>query len=238
MATIFHKQTTSGIELWRGDPTCQAAHEALLTVLAKTGLFLAAGDQLTTRRQGNLGEFIALNVALQAPLQHNSIHALNAFQPLQDISHAGLDVTYLYFDPTDPAKDHLYIQEVKTTSGVTLSYADTLTEDYQKLFEEDPKFTLNTRIQGLATKVELGDKRPDLSDRLRALAATEAKLCTQVKLIPTLVHEKAGTSPVTKLLAVKTAISTLGWGPAQIQPWSIALEDLIPRLTRMARGQK
>jgi hypothetical protein len=169
---------------------------------------------------------------------YTSIEALNAFQPLQDISHAGLDITYLYFDETDSKNDSIYIQEVKTTGAVTLAYADKLTEDYQKLFEEDAGCTFNTRIQGLATKIELGNKRPDLSDRLRALAATEAKSCAQVKLIPTLVHEIRGTDPVTKLLAVKSAITTLGWTSAQIQPWSIAFEDLILRLTRMARGQK
>ena len=236
--TIFLKQTISGVELWSGDPSCQAAHESLLAALAKTGPFIAAGEQLTTRRQGNLGEFVALMVARHAPLEHTNVYAINAFQPLQDISHAGLDLTYLYFDPTDPSKDTLYIQEVKTTGDVALAYANKLTEDYQKLFEEDPKFTLNTRIQGLATKIELGDKRPDLGDRLRSLATTEAKFCTKVKLIPTLMHEKRGTDPVTKLLAVKTAISTLGWNSTQIQPWSVAFEDLISRLTRMARGQK
>jgi hypothetical protein len=211
---------------------------ALLAALAKTGPFIAADAQLGTRRQGNLGEFIAFRVGLDAPLQHTSAHALNAFQPLQDVSHAGLDVTYLYFDPLDSSKDAVYIQEVKTTSAATLGYADRLIEDYQKLFEEDPKFTLNTRIQGLAMKLEAGDKRPDLADRLIALAATEARLCTKVKLIPSLVHEKYGTDPVTKLLAVKTAISALGWNSSQVQPWSIALENLIQRLTRMARGQK
>jgi hypothetical protein len=234
---IFLRQTSSGIDLWTGDPSCQAAHDALLSVLAVAGPFIGPGEPLSTRRQGNLGEFVALHVALSAPLQHTSIHALNAFQPLQDISHAGLDVTYLYFDPSDPGKDAVYIQEVKTTGGENLSYADSLTEDYKKLFEDNAKFTLNTRIQGLAFKLDVGDKRPDLAERLRLVATTEAKLCSKVKLIPTLVHEKVGTDPVTKLVAVKTAITGLGWGASQIEPWSVAFENLIQRLTRMARGQ-
>jgi hypothetical protein len=163
---------------------------------------------------------------------------MNAFQPLQDISHAGLDVTYLYFDSSDESNDCIYVQEVKTTGDVTLGYADTLIEDYQKLFHEDPKFTLNTRIQGIATKIAWGEKRPDLAERLRSLARTDPKSSIGVKLTPTLVHERSGTDPVVKLLAIKTAISALGWTPGQIGPWSVAFEDLIARLARMARGQK
>jgi hypothetical protein len=166
------------------------------------------------------------------------VHANNAFQPLQDISHAGLDVTYLYFDPLNENNDFLYIQEVKTTADLSLGYADRLAADYRKLFEEDPQFTLNTRIQGLAAKIAWGEKQPLLADRLRNLARTEPKSCTGIKLIPTLVHERPGTDPVVKLLAVKTAISAMGWVPGQIRPWSIAFEGLIQRLTRMARGQK
>jgi hypothetical protein len=237
-ATIFLKQISGGLELWTGDPTCQAAHEALLAILAKAGPFICATEPLSARRQGNLGEFIALQVALHAPLQYTSVHAMNAFQPLQDISNAGLDVTYLYFAPSDESNDCIYIQEVKTTGGITLDYAETLVDDYQKLFDEDPKFTLNTRIQGIATKIAWGEKRADLADRLRNLARTEPKSCTGVRLIPTLVHERLGTDPVVKLLAVKTAISALGWVSGDIRPWSVAFEDVILRLTRIARGQK
>ena len=129
------------------------------------------------------------------------------------------------------------MQEVKVPGGIDLSYADNLTADYRKLFDDDPRFTLNTRIQGLAFKLEVGDKRVDLANRLRSLATTEAETSTQVKLLPTIVHEKVGADPVTKLLAIKTAISALGWSASQIRPRSIAFQDLIPRLTRMARGQ-
>ena len=95
---IFRRNESNGVELWTGHPSCQAAHDALVAALSRAGPFILPHVPLTKRIQGNLGEFIAMTVATQAPVQHTDIHALNAFQPLQDISHAGLDITYLYFE--------------------------------------------------------------------------------------------------------------------------------------------
>ena len=162
--TIFRKELEHGIDLWAGDPSCQHAHEALLAVLSKIGNFIGATEVLGHRRQGNLGEFISLQVAANGALDYSKAYAQNAFDPLQNISRAGLDITYLYFEPIEVGEDLIYIQEVKTTGGLPLSYADGLTEDYEKLFGEDPDFTLNTRVQGLAMMLEVGEHRIDLAD--------------------------------------------------------------------------
>lgn len=234
----FKKQSANGVDLWTGDPDCQHAHETLLTALAVFGNFIGPTQSLGTRRQGNLGEFISLHVATgPANLQHSKAYAINAFDPLQDVSSPGLDITYAYFDAEDEDRDRLYVQEVKTTGEVSLSYADTLVTDYEKLFGEDPNLTLGTRVQAIAMRVELGEKEPMLANRLRRLASTQPKTCTHIRLVPTLVHELKGTSPQKKLLAVASAISTLGWPMGSINPWGIALTDLVARLGRMARGQ-
>ncbi|GAA0596494.1 hypothetical protein [Paenochrobactrum glaciei] len=183
-----------------------------------------------------MGEFVAFFVARNNAFPYTHVFALNVFSPLQNISSPGLDLTYAYFDGNDPRNDLVYLQEVKTTGGIDLGYADSLIGDYRKLFDEDPALTLSTRLQGVAGKLEYADNRPDLADRLRQLSETTASRCTRVNLVPTLVHERAGTAPVPKMIAVKAAITALGWAPGQIAPWSIAMKDLIDRLTRLSRG--
>jgi len=224
------------VELWTGNPHCQAAHDALVGILAKTSPFLPPGVPLGNRRQGNIGEFMAYHLARTGVLQHHFAFAMNAFNPLQDISQPGLDVTYLYFDQTDPRLDLMYVQEVKATGQLDLAYADKLTTDYSKLFGEDGFLTLNTRIQGLSMQMELAQSRPDLAERLINLSETRAQNCLQVRLVPTLIHERIGTAPVPKLVAVKSAITAFGWDPNHIAPWSIAMEDLLARLSRIAQG--
>ena len=233
---IFQNNSTSGIDLWTGIPNCQAAHDALLAILLRVTAPLAPHVALGTRRQGNLGEFVAFFVARNKALNYTHVFALNVFSPLQDISSPGLDLTYAYFDERDPQNDLVYLQEVKTTGGLDLAYADSLTGDYRKLFGEDPALTLNTRLQGVSGKLEYADNRPDLADRIRQLCDTTASRCTRVNLVPTLVHERIGTTPAPKMMAIKTAITALGWAPSQIAPWSIAMDDLINRLTRLSRG--
>ncbi|WP_020485989.1 hypothetical protein [Rhizobium leguminosarum] len=171
-------------------------------------------------------------------MNHTYFFALNAFAPLQDISHSGLDLAYAYFDPFEPSNDLIYLQEVKTTGGIDLSYADNLISDYRKLFGEDGSVTYNTRIQGISMQIELQHQRPDLADRLRNLSETQVSRCNQVRLIPTLVHERVGTAPVEKLVGVKSAITALGWSAQQVAPWSIAMTDLIDRLVRLSRGHR
>ena len=72
--------------------------------------------------------------------------ANNAYDPLSGISISGLDLAYVYFDPNDPSSDLLYIQEVKTTGGGNLSYANNLVADYQKLYDGDGRTVLVNRV--------------------------------------------------------------------------------------------
>jgi len=232
------KTSASGIDLWVGDPSCQAAHEALLATLSTLGNFIPPTEELGTRRQGNLGEFISLQVALSSQLPHSRVFGSSAFDPLQNISSAGLDISYAYFDDHDEKNDLLYVQEVKTTGDISLSYANALIKDYEKLFGEDANLTLQTRTQAMAFRLETSEQRPDLATRLRRLAATQPLTCQHVRLIPTIVHELIGADPHKKLLAITSAIGALGWPKEQINGWSIGFQDLISRLDRLARGNE
>lgn len=213
------------------------AHDAILQTLQQIGYFIGPHEPLGTRRQGNLGEFIAFHAALSDKLPYSLSMGASGMDPLQNVAAPGLDITYLYFDINNPANDLMYIQEVKTTGQVNLAYADNLVSDHDKLFGGDPALTLNSRIQSMGLRLKLQHQRPDLATRLQSMASTAPLSCTHVRLIPTLVHEKIGTDPKTKMLAVRSQINALGWPLGQIRPWSIGMENLIDRLTRLAQGQ-
>jgi hypothetical protein len=56
-----------------------------------------------------------------------------------------------------------------------------------------------------------------------------------VRLLPTLVHEKNGTTPHPKMLAIRETLIGLGW--TEVEAWAIALSDLDQRLVRIATGK-
>ena len=65
----FRKTNVKGVQLYTGDPSCDAAHAALLEGLKKLGTpFLGVGDTISLSQQGNLGEYISLHVARSGPL--------------------------------------------------------------------------------------------------------------------------------------------------------------------------
>lgn len=199
--------------------------------------FIGPTIPLDTRRKGNLGEFIALRVAREGNLGAAETFAANAVNPLNPISISGLDLSYFLFNDEDPAKDLLFIQETKTTSGVDLSYGDNLIKDYAKLFGIDVTTTLQTRLQVICNQIELERNKEHLCERVLLLGGELAEQCSRTVLLPTIVHEKHGTNPVSKLLAIREAIASQGWPIRNIAPWSIAFCDLEQRLTRIARGQ-
>jgi hypothetical protein len=139
---IFKKVTDQGIDFWTGDSTCQMAHDALLQTLQQIGYFIGPHEPLGTRRQGNLGEFIAFHAALSDKLPYSLSMGASGMDPLQNVAAPGLDITYLYFDTHNPSNDLIYIQEVKTTGQVSLAYANNLVSDHDKLFGGDPALTL------------------------------------------------------------------------------------------------
>lgn len=179
---------------------------------------------------------MALRIAVNSFPNAAQIFAPNAINPLNSASISGLDLTYLLFHDTDEKLDLAFIQEVKTTGGASLSYADNLITDYEKLFGTNINFTLQSRLQSISTSLEIERKRPDLVARVLKLAGTTPKSCPQIKLFPTAVHELSGTTPVPKMLAIRQAIATQGWPVDSIVPWAVALMDLDERLIRLARG--
>jgi hypothetical protein len=91
---MFVKSEQTGVDCWTGFPDCQAAHVYLLLELKSLGVpLLAAGTALTSRRKGNLGEFIALTIGrrndFRAPIR---FIAANALDPLSDISRPHIDI--------------------------------------------------------------------------------------------------------------------------------------------------
>jgi hypothetical protein len=166
---VFVNSPQNGVDLWAGQPDCQAAHSQLLAALKKSKVtFLPSGTALTTRRKGNLGEFIALTIGCATQFASWRVIAANAHNPLSDNSRTDLDLLWLFFGPS-PDQDIGIVQEVKTTADRKLGYADSLIEDYAKLFSTDPQFTLQSRFAVAGNKMEGMGVAPDLCCRAREL---------------------------------------------------------------------
>ena len=136
---------------WHGYPDDDAAHRTILGWLEQevTSGFNDNDHPVSNRVKGNIGEFIAYKVGANYVFTNGEIAATaNAWNPLSDISQPGLDILWLYFGPTT-ANDWVAIQEVKTTSQSNLSLADQLVMDYDKLFSEDLRTTLRSRLDGV-----------------------------------------------------------------------------------------
>jgi hypothetical protein len=133
--------------------------------------FLQPGVELLQSQCGNMGEFISFNIARSTNLKSPNIQsfARNAIEPLAKISSSGIDLTYVYFDPSTPANDLLYIQEVKTTGADNLNYLGHLQSDYEKLFSLDLNLALRSRIAVIANSLELERNLDDYAKRLRSV---------------------------------------------------------------------
>lgn len=222
--------------LWAGSPDCDAGHSFLLQALKACTGFLPKGTSLTERRKGNLGEFAALNIGKQA-FQNCLVIAANAHNPLSDISRSDIDLMWLGYGASSQ-DDFAVVQEVKTTVNASLSYANELIRDYDKLFNTDPLCTLQSRC-GYAANVLAGfGYSTDVICRTRALGGISATTSPKIRLCPTLVHEKNGADPTTKLLAVRsTIIGAGGWNGSAVRCWSISLENLEQRFARLSWGE-
>ena len=234
----FGSKMKDGVRLWRGNTTCQEAHEYLAEQLRAMATPLSSSTRsLSVRIQGNLGEFMALCIRRDFGFPDAfKPFASNAYAPLVDISRADVDILWLRLGKkTD--KDLLVVHEVKTTTDPGLGLARGLIGDHEKLFGNDTQLTLHSRLMWLANKIEFEWKRPHLCDRIHKLAGDTPQTSTRIHLRPTLVHERFKGKPRSKLLAVRDSIVVLGWDISQIQPWSIALDDFESRLLRIAKGQ-
>lgn len=236
--TGFSSKMDSGVLVNLGNPDCDAAHLALLTELRRFRVpFLDKTTVPSNRQKGNIGEFLTLHVA--RGMEYGEMHkqAGNALEPLSDVSKAGLDLIYVYLDENDQENDLLYVQEIKTTGQKTLAYWDNLTSDYEKLFATNLNFTLQSRIDTLALKFEIEQNNDEYAERVRRLGATTPQGCSNIRLLPTGIHDLQVGQPVTKLLAIRSAITVFGWNANQIAPWAISLSQLDDRILRLARGQ-
>jgi hypothetical protein len=198
--------------------------------------FLSDQDEFSNQIQGNLGEFFALCIGREYDFSDMQLlKPANAITPLSRISQPGVDILWILF-ADDPSDDCAYVQEVKTTTGKSLAYADALRDDYEKLYGADPRFSLAFRLVAAKLELELVHRRPDLAKRVTALMATSPATSSRTQLLPTLIHE-GGVDPVVKLLAVRTTIAGLGWSMDQIEPHAFGFEDLGSRLVRLAMGK-
>ena len=227
----------AGFSVWRPDPDDVTAHHVLLNWLANAvgSVFLAKGESFTNAIKGNLGEFIAYQIGKHYAFVNDEIaHSANATEPLSRISRSRLDVVWMYFGDY-ASDDWAAIQEVKTTGQASLDLADDLIDDYNKLFGDDHRVRLQSRLTGLMNVLdELG--RGDLSPRLAALGGLGPDSAAGIKLYPTLLHE-SGIDSSTKMLAIRQAIMGQGWSSQSIDCWSIGLAQIDYQLEQLARGR-
>lgn len=224
-----------------GDPDCAAFYAWILSELLKvTSKWQPPTRKLTQGQRGNLGEHISYLVAHHSGFSGQGYTPIlgAALAPLQPGTTPGLDIVILYLDPeADPSKDRLFIQEVKTTGAQQLNYARILVSDYRKLFGTTASLTLASRMSYLKAKLFYEHAFPSsLLDRVEDLAQAEPRHCTNVRLLPTLVHNLASLPAARPMLdAVVADIAGLGWSPACIEAWSIALKRLNGCLIHLAK---
>lgn len=225
---------------WVGDPDCDAAHGYLLHRLQdhSTG-FHESTSTVTSNVHGNIGEFITCCVgedhAFAAYADHR-VFGANADQPLGRLAKPQIDLVWLLLG-SDQANDRALVQEVKTTCAERLTYAKALVADYAKLFGPQLRFTLQSRLQTIASECRRKLRRPDLSPRVRALAGTSPQTSPSIRLIPTLVHDLAAEPPGPPLVSVRQTLLLGGWSASQVTAWAIGLTDLESRLNRLACGE-
>ena len=223
---------------WEGDPDDDAAHRTVLNWLEKvvTDCFLGPTEPLSNAVKGNLGEFIAYRIGESYVFTNGtSAHGANTWDPLAPASKPGIDIIWLHFGDS-PSDDWAALQEVKTTGDASLRLADDLSKDYGKLYGEDLRLTLQTRLGDLKTRMEQ-EGQSHRCPRLTDLGGPSPGLSNGIRLVPTLVHDAAHTSKSTvKMTAVRQILIGQGWSSDVVECWSVALSDLDDRLSRLARG--
>jgi hypothetical protein len=235
---VFSRTENEGVVLWTGNPTCQRAHDAILKWLGDT-----CGNFRTTVRRddnilrGNLGESIAFCVAIWNGYEGWYPFPVNAYRPFNPSSGIDIDIVWVFFAERRRG-DKAVLQEVKATGEPSLNYANNLINDYEKLFGTDVNLTLQTRFQALKNQLEFTLKKPDLARRLAELPGKSPGTSPRIGLLPTLVHERNGTDPYPKMIAIRETLIGEGWSPDILEAWAIGLESLNDRLVRLATGRR
>ena len=232
-----NSQGVTGWLAWEGNPDDGAAHQTILTWLqgVVTAGFLKSSELLSNPAKGNLGEFIAYGKGEGFVFTNIAVaHGANTWDPLSQISRPDIDIVWLHFGDTDN-DDWAALQEIKTTGEASLRLADDLIADYDKLFGENLRLTLQTRLGALKNKLEQQGQGA-LSQRVTALGGPSPNRARGIRLVPTLLHDAAHGS-LTKMTAVRQVLIGRGWSSDVVECWSVAITDLDNRLTRLARGQ-
>lgn len=232
---MLRDRINTGHREFRGHPNCQAIHDDIVAWLNSIGTTSWLSGPLDTRTQGNLGETIGFRVGHRFGMGTLQCFAANAFQPLQGISKPEIDLVWMHFGKRTK-DDFIILQEIKTTIRNSVSYANALKIDYDKLFGKDPRFTLNARLGAAAARLKYEQQRPDLCRRILALMAKRPSDASGVKLFPTLVHDLSSISPNGTLAGIRTHLAGKGW--RNVEAWSIGLCNLAARLTRISKGQR
>lgn len=235
----FRKNPTSTIDwsFWEGDPDPDAAHQTILHWLkaVATSGFHQSTQSLSPAVKGNLGEFTAYIIGSNYVFTNGEIaYGANTPDPLSPKSQDAIDIVWLYFGINE-ADDWAGLQEVKTTGESSLRLANDLIGDYDKLFGEDVRLTLQTRLTALKNKL---DQRGQghLSSRLTALGGPAPNQARGIRIFPTLFHDAAHDSSA-KMTTVHQVLMGRGWSAAAVECWSVILDNLDDRLSRLARGQ-
>lgn len=249
MAFIKTSQPASAkraIQLVRGDPDCATFFAWIQAELvAVTKQWPPPITELTTGRQGNLGEYLSYKVVKASGHYGKSkgytIAIMGALTPLQDGAPTGLDTTIVHLDPDGYAdKDCLFIMEVKTTGDVKLTYAKALVKDYDKLLGTTKVAgSLGQRMNWLqAYLLEVHEFSTEQLERVGNLFQPKPKDCKGVKLMPTLVHDRScgDQAAIDALEDVAEDIEALGWSEKNIEPWSIAMNKLTDCLIHLSNN--
>src|SRR5262245_6177558 len=145
----FKKEVSGGVAIWVGTPDCQAAHDSVLDWLSQyCGPFRQTASESDDILRGNLGESISFCVGFWNGFDKHSCFSANAHRPFNSNSTIDFDLAWVHFG-RNPSHDTLFLQEVKTTSGLDLAYARRVLDDYQKLFDTNPRLTLTSRAQNI-----------------------------------------------------------------------------------------
>jgi hypothetical protein len=221
-----------------GEPDDDAAHRWIVDQLETELATTFVDTPLTNAVKGNLGEAITFCIGNEHDFAAMRSKGANYTQCTSSISRPDIDIVWMHFDENAQA-DHVWLQEVKTTGAATLSLADGLIDDYDKLFDTNPKLTLQTRLASLAAEYRFLALDSDKADRLISIleSSLSADDSPHISLVPTVVHQCSSESASTKLLAIRTTLIGRGWGAQKIASWSVRLGDLDARLERLSQGK-
>jgi len=236
---MFQRALTPHVILFSGAPDDDTAHRWLLHQLDSLLAPTYITGPLTSPVKGNLGEGITFCIGDTFDFAGMRSAGANLKSCTAAISKPDIDIVWIHFSH-DPSEDRLWLQEVKTTGAANLSYADELITDYDKLFDAEPRLTLQARLGGIATDFRFLAHDLDATERILNLAEESLSpgQCTRISLVPTIVHQRPDAEANVKLLAVRTTLISRGWGGNRVTPWSIRFGQLNDRLERLSHGHE